>query len=680
MAEMNTQPQGEDTPKRNKLIKQEIEACKNYRKRLMNDWRDNVDYRRGKPFPSDSDKDRVSVPLDWALTKEKQAALFSQVPAVRISHPPETLAPDVLPWVHKYETRINDIAVQAGIGAALDECLPDCINASGIGVVVVAREALTEMVEVPAIDINTLPPMLRMSVMMSGALPDGTPIPMETVPREADSRYIISRVSPSDFLWPLSFTGSDFDRAPWLGRSGTMSWAMATHLLGLEENQKSKVIGDHRGPYDKLSYDADTNLAPEEVVSFDEIFYRVADYDPKATKFDLIHRLVFVDGITAPVKDEAWTGQKIDDETGLLIGAFKYPIRVLTLSYISDDPIPPSDTAIGRPQVDELNKSRTNWMLQRAYSLPLRWANVDRMDPTVLFSIMRGTWQHIVPVQGSGDNVIGEVARAGMQQESFAIDRNIRQDLSQAWGQLASFGTDIETKAEAQSAATSYNTRVARERAKVGEFFVGITEVLGGIISIFEDPATLGEGFTPMVSRTLSYSILADSTLLLDSNQRLQRGLQFVNWTGKSGWVNLEPVLKEIAALSGFDPNIVIRPPEPRPPVEPNVSVRMTGLQDLLHPLMLAILMKSGQAPDTALIEQAKKLLEASIIGPMMVPPEIGIGGPGMPSELSALMGGGIPSGTSEMPQVPQPPPFPEGDNNPGWSAFPRINQRVIER
>ncbi|MBI3983950.1 hypothetical protein HY346_01495 [Candidatus Microgenomates bacterium] len=656
-----------DPKKRNKAFQQQIDACKIHRRELIREWRDSVDYRRGKPFATDSDKDRVSVPLDWALTKDKQSALFSQVPAIRVSHPPETLAPDVLPWVHKFERRINDIAIQAGVESALDECLPDCINAAGIGVVSVARESLLEYVEVPKIDLESMPPMMRLQIMMTGAMPDGSPIPMETVPREADSRYVISRVSPSDFLWPLSFTGSDFDKAPWIGRSGVVSWAMATHLFGLQENQKGKVIGDDKRPEDKLSYDVDRDKISEDVVSFDEIFYRVADYDPMATNFSTIHRLVFVDGITDPVIDEPWAGQKMDEESGQLVGALKYPIRVLTLSYISDDPIPPSDSAMGRAQVDELNKSRTNWMLQRMYSLPVRWANTDRMDPTVLFSLMRGTWQHIIPVQGNGTNVMGELPRTGLQAESFSIDKQIRTDLDNAWGQLGAWGPDIETKAEAQGAQGAYQTRIARERARVGKFLVGITEVLGGIVSIFEPPETFGEGYTPLISRTLSYSILADSTLLLDSNQRLKRALDFVNWTGKSGWVALEPVLKEIASLSGFDPAVVIRPPSPRPPVEPNVSVRMTGLQDLLHPLMLAILMKSGQAPDAQLVEAAKQLL-ALVVGPPMAP-----GMEGMPPEMAGMMGGG-------PPQVPQPAPPADGDAHPQWGAFPRVNQRVIER
>src|SRR5688572_12472821 len=77
-----------EVKKRMKDLRQKIEACKQYRRKLVQGWQANVDYRRGKPFASQTDEDRVAVNLDWSLTKQKQAALFSQVPAIRVNHPP----------------------------------------------------------------------------------------------------------------------------------------------------------------------------------------------------------------------------------------------------------------------------------------------------------------------------------------------------------------------------------------------------------------------------------------------------------------------------------------------------------------------------------------------------------------------------------------------------------------
>ena len=222
--------------KRIKRLRMQAEACKTYRKKLAKDWRISTDYRRGKPYATQADTDRISVPLDWIMTKQKQSALFSQVPSVRINHPPQSFAKDAASWVHTFEQRINDTLVKAGIETAMDECLPDCINAAGIGVVIVSREAITEPVEVPSIDVSAFPPEIQRFILETGVMPNGQPVPMTTVPKVIDSRYVVSRVSPTDFLWPLSFTGSDFNNAPWVGRTGRLTWAEAAKRFNLDEN------------------------------------------------------------------------------------------------------------------------------------------------------------------------------------------------------------------------------------------------------------------------------------------------------------------------------------------------------------------------------------------------------------------------------------------------------------
>ena len=660
-----------------KQFRQGIDSCKQYRRRLVRDWQINVDYRRGKPFASQSDIDRVSVPLDWSLTKGKESQLFSQVPSVRINHPPATISEQALPWIHNFESRINDQIVEAGIESAMGEALPDCINAAGVGVVIVAREAITREEMLPAINLALFPEEIQAQIQETGLLPDGSPIPLKPTMKVLDSRYAVSRISPADFLWPLSFTGSDFDRAPWIGRSGRVSWPEAMRRFKLKPEEKDKLAGsDDRNTLDRIDHLSEDALgkddATEIAVSFSEIFYKEYYYSPDATAYAAIHHLVFVEGKEEPVIDEAWQGQELDPESGQVLGAQKFPIRVLTLSYITDDPIPPSDSAIGRPQVDEINKSRTQMIRQRERSLPIRWFDVNRVDSAIQYSLMRGTWQGMIPVQGIGDNIIGEVARAGMPQENFVFDRIAKSDLNEFWqAGPGSFGRDVETKAEVDAASSSTDVRVARERAKVGKFFVGIAEVLGGLISIFEEPNSFGEGYTPQVSRALAYSILADSTVLLDSNQRLKRLMQFVNFTAKSGWIDIESVLKEVATLSGLDPAVVIKPPKPRPPVEPNISLRLTGTEDLMNPLVLAFLLGSGQAPSPEMIEQAKKLIETSVTPPVPPPMDDGTGGGMMPPAGP----GGEPIGP-----LPQPPPPNIGEAEPQWSALNRVNQRVVDR
>ena len=653
--------------KRYEDFRARIDTCKNYRRKLISNWTTSIDYRRGKPFTSQSDDDQVAVNLDWSLTKTKQAALFSQVPQVRLSHHPQSATSG--PWLGKFENKLNDTLVIAGVEAAMDECLPDCINASGIGVVMVSFESISEDKEVPAIDLSMLPPQMMAQVQATGMI-GGQKVPMQTVPQIVDRRYVVQRISPSDFLWPLGFTGSNFDNAPWIGRSGRITWAEAMPKFKLKEEEKDKYTGDDKTILDKLTHDVEKDkIGVDQMVEFDEIFYKEQQYNPESKSYTAIHHLVFLGGKPEPVIDEPWKGQKLDEKAGILIGSMKAPVRVLTTAYITDEAIPPSDSAIGRPQVNEINKCRGQMIKQRERNIPVRWADINRMDPTIMQALMKGTWQSFIPVQGDGTRVIGEVAKSSHPHEDFKFDEIAKNDLNEEWtigpNQMGS-GAKVETKGESSEIANNFQTRVGRERAKVASFFVGIAEVLGSFLCLYEDPAEFGEGFNPSYSKALTFSILPDSTVLVDANQRLSRLNQFVNTYAKSGFVALEPVLREIAILSGLDPNTVIKAPDPKPPMEPNVSLRMTGAEDMMNPLLLAFMIQSGQAPKPELIEQAKQLIQSAVTMPLPPAP----GGPPPP------MG---PDGQPLPPPpggAPQAPPTPVGEANPDATILPKITQR----
>jgi hypothetical protein len=666
MAEVDTtQPQPADVPQetqqqepvdaaKKKLwaeFRQRIEIAKTYRQKLIQNWQTNIDFRRGKAFSSQWDDDSVAVNLDWSYTKTKQAALFSQVPKVRVTHHPESLGAGS--WVNAYERRLNDLMVKGGIESAMDEVMPDVINAAGIGIALVSFESLTEMKDVPAIDLSIFPPEIQATAMKTGQL-FGEPIPMEQVPNVVDKRYTIRRISPADFLWPVDFTGSDFDNAPWIGYSGRIPWAEAMSRFNLTEEDKERYLTEDRTTMDRLTTDVDKGAVyNDDKVGYDEIFYNSYQFDPSNKSFGAIHHLVFLHGKTEPIIDRPWEGQAQNpDNPAQIIGSMKKPLRVLTLTYLSDENIPPSDSAVGRAQVIELNRGRTAVNRARARQSPWTWFDVNRLDPAIQAALMRGTWQHAIPVQGDGQRVLGSVQQPAFHPENFKFDEIAKMDLQEIWtigaNQLG-VGGQVETKGEAGIIQTNFQTKVGRERARVGAYAVGIAEVLGGLMCLYEDPASFGEGFDPTISERLSYSILVDSTVLVDSNQRLERLNHFVNTYAKSGFVSVEPVLKEIATLVGLDPETVIRAPEPQSPPAPNISLRLTGGEDMMNPLLLAFMLKTGQAPEPELIEKAKALIQGAVQMPQSMPPP-----------------GGNPAG----------PPTNIGEANPQAGLLPAITKR----
>lgn len=671
------QPQVNPAP----TIRKAIERCKRKRDELIDAWAESVDYARGKPFEVESDDDRVYVNIDNTMARRKAAQIASQLPEARL----KAKHPAVQPVLGEFQARLNEVIRQANVGDALFETAKDVINAAGVGVVIVGYEARTETVQTPNIDPATATPEQQEAIRAAQDLkPDEAAqllgmfgVQMINTPRVTSSRFYARRVSPSDFLWPLDFERSNFDEAPWLGHSARMRVAEARVAFKLSAAQVEKMKASAR-ERENLRDDGDTeSRSDDDLIAYDEIFYWRAQYDPQEKSYHAIWRVVYVEGVEEPVIHEAWTGQKYLDGAGY-VGACKLPIRVLTLDYLSDDPIPPSDSAIARPQVNELMRSRTQMILQRERSMPLRWHDVNRVDPLTSAQIMRGTYQASIPVKGNGNAVIGEVARANYPAESFEFGRIIKGDLTEAWGvdsnQLGMFAMGRRTAREADVVQQNFATQTGFQRARVAAFFCGIAEVLAGLFVLYgqelPQPPPAQEGQPPLdlsrLSQLVDYSVLPDSTVLLDANQRASQLLDVLDMVGKSGFVNPEPIVREVILLKGLDPEKVMRKPEPPPQEPPAISYRFGGAEDLTNPVVLAMLIEKGQAPSPDSLKAAFKILQEAGIPTMAPPPppELPPGGP-----MGDPMGD---PGGAAPPQEPLPP----ADARPDWTAMPTVTKR----
>jgi hypothetical protein len=272
-----------------------------------------------------------------------------------------------------------------------------------------------------------------------------------------------------------------------------------------------------------------------------------------------------------------------------------------------------------------------------------------------------------------------------MPPETFKFNDMAKADLLEEFGAESETRKDDMAQGDPNQNKSSFNTRTGRERARVASFFVSIAQVLGGLMCLYEDPQSFGQGFNPAECNILKFSILADSTVLLDAGQKLSRLNQFINLYAKSGWVNLEPVLQEVATLTGLDPSLVIKAPQPKPPVEPNISLRLTGVEDMLNPLALAFLIKSGQAPPAPMIEQAKALIQQAVVPPqgMQMPGQVQPqGGLPMLPAGQAPPGPGLPPPAGAPPPgtpLPQPAPPRPGEANPQMAALEAINHKTAE-
>lgn len=714
-------------------LRSDIKLSRRKRDEFVNIWQLNVDARRGKGFDTAGDEGRSMVPVDWTITKSKAAQLFSQMPQVRLTPKHEAFA-QAVPVFAKI---VNDLMTAANTEAVVSEAVVDCINASGIGACVVRYEALTDMVPVAAVDTAIMPPppSPEAGAAPSTLAPDATAdptagpdatmtpedasggsgappaapatLPMQSVQRTLDARFVVDRISPSDLLWPTRFRLSDWNKSPWLGHTQRAPWPHAKRLLNLRDEDKDKVVGASQNRNVTLANKSATEAqTTEEIVEWDEVFYWRYLYDETAPSYDAIQRVVFVQGLDEPQVDEPWKGQEFDAQSGDYVGSCLLPIRVLTLHYISDEAIPPSDSAIIRPQIKELQEGREHMRQQRKHSRPLRWFNVDLVDPTMTHDLIAGTWQGMIPVQGTGDRAMGEIARSTYPAENMEFDRQLKNDIQEAVGvgpnQSASYASGERSASEAQIVQANFQTEIGQQRARVAAFFVSIAEVLAGLWCLYGkiEPTGIGASIGPdgeqrlqqwdrqRINQKFVFDVRADSTVRLDAQQLIQQLQSALNMTAQSGFINPKPVIAKIFELNGIDPAEVMVDPTPKGPEPPKIVYTFKG-EDLQNPIVLAVINKTGQGPGPQDVQAAQQELQSLMQPPQ--PPGVpgavpgGVGAPPMPpagpgpgpgGQMALPMPG--PSGPG-APPVPHNPEIPGEGTLPGWEASPRIITRRSE-
>lgn len=611
-----------------KYFKNEIAESKRERKTRLEQWKRNVDARLGRTRGANentadseiADDLQSEINPDWSLTKTKTANLFSQVPIVRGSSENGKYAPAVQPFMKQLNYELG--AKRANVAVPMEEVLSDAINAAGVGCVYVGYAARFEDKKVPDIDPAKwamVPKPMQALAMKMGV------VKTKTVSITTSDKFYANRFSPRNFLWPKGFEGSDFDNADWVGRDGVMPWGEAKNEFKLKDEDKDQVVGEASKRSDeRLAETADGRHAEGlfDEVEYQDLYYWRHRVDPEEKSLKTIWRLTFVKGKDDPVIHEQWRGQELVPDSYQYVGACKYPIRVLTLTYISDNPIPPSDTEAGAPQVSDMRLSRSQMFMNRRYSTPQRWFDVNRVGQEVRDLLMRGYYQGYIPTNGDGSRAIGEVARASYPAEDLSFDRQAKADLMETWqvspSQGGVFQPGERTKAEVELTQANFTTRIGQERARVATFFLGIVEVMAGLMALYSDfPALTDEERQVMeqawdrktILHDLVFELRPDSTIILDSEQRIQRIMRALNMTMQSGLIDPTEPIAEIWNLSGIDAARVMKPPAEKKPEPPNISYRFSGKDDLMNTAVMALLIENGQAPSPQSVQAAKALL-----------------------------------------------------------------------
>lgn len=598
--------------------KAQAQAAKDKRQPFEDEWRQNVSRYQRKYLKADPTSDTVIVPLDYSYVEQKKAQLFVHMPEIQLT-PKKPGAEQITPLfqaVLKHE--LGPYGVDAEV--AMRECLFDMLCPSGIGACKIGYEQLIKQVAAPVNDPMGMPVVDPMT---------GAPM-TQMVPVPVWERYFMERFSPIHLLIPASFVGSKYDRAPWLGRTFEMDPSSAVRAFGpIAEQAKASAPADTQESLNLRESESSKKDRTSKVVCGCEIYYYASLLDPEAHP-ELVYEIVWLEGIEEPVVHRP-TPNQVLGENGRVVGMKGFPLHVGALRSVSDGAYPMSDCAMSRPQVDEISRGRTQMIQQRNRSLPLRWFNATALSPEQVDRIQRGDIQGLIPVDGDGSQLLGQVATAQFPRENFSFDEIGKRDIDRAWGfgdnQQGIQTESARTATETANIQANTNVRMQSDRARFLEFVVGAAEKLAALLQRYADEPDFVEVIGPDGTRTLTawdrtkiageflFAAKPDSTIRQDAAADRKEALDRYQLMANDPNVNRQELLKDLILKSNQDPAKLLTAPPPPTPDLPKVSLSFSG--EDFNPLtpgyagVYAVLKASG-------IELPPPLTAP---GPMSIPP-----------------------------------------------------------
>jgi hypothetical protein len=554
----------------------------------------------------------VVVPKDFSNVEQKKAQLFFQSPEVQL----RPTMPGLETAALQFQAVVNEKLGPDGTDALsmVGEAIFDVLCPAGFAATKIGYESTTQMVNVP-----TMSP----EAAAAGGIPPDM-IPTAQAPRVIHSRYFWERFSPGMFLFPSDFKGSNFDDAPWLGMAFSIDAETGRKKYGLntEEGSESKTNEDERLMTDPSQQTGERSTTPK--LTGYEIWYKASLFDANEVNPERIRELVFIDGVDRPVVNRDSPYQKFDEFGRFAVGMKGFPIHVLTIRYVSDQAIPPSDCTISRVLVDEESKFRTQVVQNRDRSMPQRWMNTQRVGPEFAKALQadpRVGLQAVIPVDGVGDEIVGEVARSPYPRENFTAVDYISHDIDEAWA-LGSNQRGVQadtgqTATEASIIQGNTDVRLDYERNRVLKWYTKGAEKFASLIQLFADEPEYISILGPNGAKTLQkwdkttiagsfvFTAKPDSAIRVDAASERRQYMDLYRVTANDPNVRRTELLKGIFQRFGLDPDRIIAEQLPeKGPEPPKITLSVSGMD--LNPLapqygaVLALLAANGIQIDPA--------------------------------------------------------------------------------
>jgi hypothetical protein len=573
--------------------------------------RENVKRYEMKTLSAAPTEDTVVVPDDFSNTEQKKAQLFFKSPDVKLKPTMKGLDQAV----HLFEAVVNEQLGPDGadVESAIGEALFDLLCPAGFGATEIGYQSTTKPVKLPA--------MSAEAAQLAGIAPEMVPLIDSTA--TIHQRFFWERFSPGQLLYPDDFTASNFDKSPWIGRRFRADAAATRRQYNLRDDQGTQsTIGSDDMLMSEQADNSDRSTTPKLTIT--KLWYQAHVYDAAALNPELIREMVFVDGVDEPVIHRDSTYQQFDQYGRFQVGMRGYPVHVLTVRYVSDKPLPPSDCDISRVLVDEKSKFRTQMIMQRDRSLPQRWINTQRAGKEFIEKIRGGDWraafQALIEVDGDGKEVIGEISTARYPRENYTANDYCDRDIQKAWAMGSNQqGAETDTSRTATELSLiqgNTDVRLDYERDKVVKWFCKGAEKFASLIQLFADDTQYVEvlgGDAPglqawdktKIQGRFVFTAKPDSAIRVDAAQERRSALDLYRVTANDPNVRRTELLKSIVQKYGFDPATVVAEELPeKGPEPPKVTLSISGAD--LAPTMpqyqacLAILSANGIHIDPA--------------------------------------------------------------------------------
>lgn len=642
-----------------------IHASLDHTKQSLAEGKRNVQRYQSKTLSDTPTESEAVVPSDFWFIEQKKAGLFYRLPDIFL-RPMQPGKED--------GAVIGGAAMSAKLGPQGLNVLPrvkqvlfDVLCATGFGAMKMGFDpALGPPQQIPTG--ATKPNHARTPGAVLGLSGASDEPDVQEVPHIVARRYFAEHVSPGDVGVPADFVGLDFDDAAFL-------------FARFREDEKN-TDSDRGGDSDddrrlsKLSSAAQQSRQKQRIGY--EVWYRAARFDDDAWHPEHIRKFVLYEDdarmLDIEVKDSPYQRWTLNGQTtptyvpgATPSGMVGYPISPLTLRFISDAWLVPSDCTMARNTADNISRGWTQMLRFRDRSLPQYGYNATLVDQGTQDKIARNDAGAGVPFNGPGEDATWPIQKGRFGRESFEFHSLGMQILQMIWGQganqVSATSEGSKTATELQIIQAASATRQEQEReAVVGWYLSKVAMKIFALYQLFAEEDDFVELVGSDVARLQSipeavkqaaqqsgqdarvlvpwnkdaiqgryaFQAKANSQLYLDAAQYRKQLMDLYNFFANEPTVNRAELVREILQTYGFDPSKMLQQPPAKSPETPkgSLSISAADLNPLLpqSAIILDMLQKMGYPIDPTIVATA--IAHAESMPPPAAGPTRG-GGPG---------------------------------------------------